>query len=811
MSVEHDISEAQLAFEVDGLSADQLLVVRYCGTEALAQLYRFDVEVATSESELYLDDIVGRAAKLTVSTAFGDRWFHGIVSRFELTGESPDQRYFRAELVPEVWLLTQRYDSRIFQNMSVPEIVTEVLTAAGIDADHCRLDLQGTYPAREYCVQYRETDYNFIARLMEHAGIWWAFEQTADGHQMVCGDSPVACPAIEDGSELPYVPATGLSIPEEHVAGFRVGLAMRPGSVGLNDFDFTNPKLDLHSAASAERDAGLAHHDCPGEYASQADGTGRVQLRLEEFEAGRIQAAGESNCHRLSPGRTFDLIEHPCEALNSGFLVTLVTHQGRQSTHRTATGTNGTGSLLNGHDRRWSQSPIYHAGRFARELDPAGANGEGQPLPGFDQPAYRCRFSCIPASVTFRPARSTPWPDLRGSQTARVVGPASEEIYTDEYGRVKVQFNWDRRQGFDENASCWIRVSQGMAGGQYGMMFLPRVGQEVVVDFLEGNPDKPIIVGRVYNADHMPPYTLPDDKTKSVIRTQSSKGGGGCNEIRFEDLKDNEQLLLFAQKDLHLRAQNDRVEAVGNDRHLSVGNDRVESVKNDYSLKIEKGSQITEVGSDHSLAVKGKASVQIDGTHSIQVGGDVVQGFSNNCKTEVSGISTSTAASIKLEASAGIELKCGGSSIVLTPAAIFIVGGPLVNINTSAGPPVAPVTAMATSPAAVLEVAEADAVDPGRDTRYDGAEPEDSAGADTTGSESADDSSTDEDSWIEIELVDEADGPVAGEHYEIIGPDGSTIKTGTLDANGLAHVAVTDPGTCQISFPNLDCDAWERI
>ncbi|MBK8268649.1 MAG: type VI secretion system tip protein VgrG [Planctomycetes bacterium] len=239
-----------------------------------------------------------------------------------------------------------------------------------------------------------------------------------------------------------------------------------------------------------------------------------------------------------------------------------------------------------------STSPsMFHGGLASREASVAFGSADdllSDLEDGADVPEYECSFECVPASVTFRPARVTPWPVMRGTQTARVSGPAGEEIHTDKYGRVKVQFNWDREGRFNEDSSCWIRVSHGMAGGGYGMMFLPRVGQEVVVDFLEGNPDKPIIVGSVYNADHMPPYALPADKTKSVIKTNSTTGGGGTNEICFEDRKDSEQLLIHAQRDFHVRVKHDRVETVEND-HLTVEAAKHELVK---KIKRAKSSSI---------------------------------------------------------------------------------------------------------------------------------------------------------------------------------------------------------------------------
>jgi len=870
MALVRDMTKAELVFQVGELPADQFMVIRYRGIEGLCQMYRFEIELASLTESVAFDQVVGQPGVLSIDTEYGPRYFHGIVGRFEVTGETVGQSYYRAELVPSLWLLTHRSNCRIFQEKTLPEILNEVLTTGGMAAD--TFDLEGLgreYTAREYCVQYRETDYHFLCRLMEEEGIRWYFVHDKDGYKLILedGDSGSYTAMAGESASLPYVPPTGMVATAEHVFRFRMEQAIRPGAVVLNDFNWQNPPLDLKSTADCGRDPGLEFYDCPGEYLEQAPGGDIAKLRAEEFEAHRTVGLGRSNCPRLSVGRTFDLAQHP-GGLDGTYYVTSVLHQGKQSILRTSTSSGRVGlveprllqlllavrqsnenstirdladGLLQVTSRLTMGDPtshralsdwLYHAGQVSRDLGTVGGAAGGNPLEALtvpnlledapstsivdvDAPIYENRFRCIPGAVTYRPARVTPWPVMRGSQTARVVGPAGEEIHTDEYGRVRVQFAWDRvgceggepmLHGAD--SSCWIRVSQGFAGGNYGIMFIPRVGQEVVVDFLEGNPDLPLIVGRVYNADHMPPYPLPDEKTKSVIKTRSSKGGGGSNEIRFEDLKDSEQMLFYAQKDLHVRAQAMRVETIGADRHLGVGGCKVEQVgKHKSNLKVE-------VKGDHSFKVLGKESVNICGTRSHDVGGDVVDKFGCNHKHEVTATYALKALSAKIEASTGIEIVCGGSSIVLTPAAIFIVA-PLVNINSGSGPPVAPVTAMATSPEAPDLPAEADTVEHGEDTRYDGREeppPAEPLGLLAGAEYERGEEEEVETTWISIELVDEADNPVPSEPYEITGPDGKTKRQGTLDANGKAYVTFQGPagGMCQISFPRLDMVAWER-
>lgn len=793
MPIVSEKATSHIALTVADFDTDTFHVVRYRGTEGICRLYRFGIEAASRDTEIPFDGIVGKAAVLKVDTPGGERWFHGIVGRLEVTGESVEETHFRIELVPTVWLLSHRYGSRIFQNKSVVDIVTDVLESAGIGADRYRFDLQGKYVSREYCVQYRETDFNFICRLMEEEGIRWSFEQSKDGHVFVMADAAVYEP-IDGDSVIRYASISGLNASEEHVYRFRLGQGVRPGSVVLNDFNFENPTLDLNSRAELGRDVGLEVRDYPGEYVNQRDGQSLAKIRSEEFEAGRILGIGQSSCGRLVPGRTFDLYDHPYWDLNDSYLLVSVTHQGRQS-----------GNVGNGRSElapdltanRSSSSWLYHGGQVSRDVASNAMVQGGDPMDSvstpnqMDDPAhsdsseainhsYECRFECMPATVMYRPPRITPWPEMRGTQTARVVGPPNEEIHTDVFGRVKVQFNWDCEGKFEEKASCWIRVSQGMAGGSYGIMFLPRVGQEVVVDFLEGDPDKPLIVGRVYNADHMPPYPLPDEKTKSVIKT-NTVGGDGTNEIRFEDLAGSEQVLIHAARDLHFRVRNDRVENVEGGHHLTVDAHKHESIKK--SKTSEVGLDVTEkIGGCKSLAVTGDVGVETKG---------------NMSTASVGSYYVNADGEMVLESATAITLKVGGNFIKIDESGIVELGK-MIKLNSGG-------SAGNGTPVELKKVRKpmtADMAIPGMDTRYS---------KDAEKMEPVEfKEEKKETSWIEIELVDEAGQPVPYETYEIVEPDGETTKTGSLDENGQAYVAVSDPGTCKITFPRLDAAAWER-
>jgi Rhs element Vgr protein len=789
MALIRDTSRAQIAFQIEGGEPGDFLVLRYRGSEGVCRLFRFEIELSSSQSYAGFDAVIGKPAVLSINTANGARWFHGIVSRFEMTGHAGSRTLFRAEVVPAMWLLTHRYNSRIFQNKTVVEIIETVLTDAGLPTDRFDFSaLDGNYQPREYCVQYRETDYNFCARMMEEAGIYWYFNQTEEAHILVAGDSSTYQPVVGDPM-IPYAESTGLNVQGEHVHRFRIAQCVRPGSVVLNDFNYENPSLDLEVRADSGRDIGLEFSDYPGEYAEQSVGSGIAGIRAQEFEAGRTVAVGQSNSYRLAPGVTFDLGEHPAEALNRTYLVTSAIHEGKQSALDASSGSNGKTRLLDARTRqsvlaaRQSDDPtirelagallqiaarlgsgdptarrelsswLYHAGQVCRDLPTVAAALGGNPIDtlsipnllgdlavmtavDLDASDYECRFECIPGDVTYRPPRVTPWPVMRGSQTARVVGKAGEEIFTG---------------GFDENSSCWIRVSQGIAGGQYGMMFLPRVGQEVIVDFLEGDPDHPIITGRVYNGENRPPYPLPDEKTKSTIKTNSSVGGDGFNEIRFEDKKDAEQLFIHAQKDYDLRIENDLKKWVGNDWHLKIANDRFEEVTNnshsivrcdqkeqvagnanltvdgDRAMKIG-GAQGVEVGGDRAAAVSGDDSLDVGGARNIKVGQGISLDVSQNINEKAGqniafeagqNIHIKGGMNVVIEGGVGLTIKVGGNFVNINPGGVFIKGN-LVFIN-SGGSAGSGSGCTVTEPAppssadAPEEPLEADRAEPGED------------------------------------------------------------------------------------------------
>ncbi|MFC1782179.1 type VI secretion system Vgr family protein [Planctomycetota bacterium] len=748
---------------------DVFVLTHFSYTETLSELFEMELDLISTEMEISFDDIVGHNVTVRLETPKGTRYFNGFVSRFSQVAQDSDQAQFRATVTPWLWFLNQTSDCRIFQNKTTPDIIKEVFGESGDIQDN----LQGEPRQWEYCVQYRETDLNFVSRLMEQEGIYYYWMHENGKHTMVLANDSATHKSYEKYDEIPYYPPTQQTRMQEYIFEWSIEKEVQSRVYTHTDYNFTTPRSDLTASRKIDRfDAALDYEifDYPGEYTDTGEGENYARIRIEEIQADYETLRGVTTARGISAGFTFSMIDHPRGDQNRKYLVTNMSIS--------------------------ASNPDYSSGE-----------GGGE--------EFNCSFAAIDATESYRSPRRTPKPTVQGPQTAMVVGPAGEEIHTDEHGRIKVQFHWDRLGEADENSSCWIRVAQQWAGKKWGAFFLPRVGQEVIVEFLEGDPDRPIVTGKVYNADTTPPYGLPTNKTISTIKSLSSPDGGGFNEIRFEDKKDDEQVFIHAQKNLDIRVKSGRFESIGHKRHLFVKDDKLEKLDKNRHEKIKMDHK-EEIGKDRHLKVKGMEAKAVDGSYSLTVGGDVVETFKINHKHEVSLTYALKALSAKIEASTGIELKCGGSSIVLTPAAIFIMGGPLVNINTGSGPPVGPVGAQAVAPVAPDEAQEADTADPGEVAEIKAQQKKTESGK--YGSvpiipykpPETEEEKAKKTSWIKIEMVDEENEFVAGIRYKIILPDKS-VAEGTLDGKGFAQVKGIVPGTCQISFPDLDKDAWEKI
>ncbi|MCL5270483.1 MAG: type VI secretion system tip protein VgrG [bacterium] len=733
-------SQSDFSFRAADLDIHELRVVSIKVTEGISRLFNVRLDLASKNREIDLDSLVGKPGVLRIANAQpeNDRFINGIVSRLEFTGEGVRFARYELELVPFIWLLDLRAKCRIFQEMTAPEIIQQVLRDAGLPSDMMRVSLTKTYAKREYCVQYRETELDFIQRLMEEEGIFYFFEHTEDNHVLVMGDASSVHKTIAGKTTVIFRGPSQMVEKEEFFSHFRTGQQVRPGAVMLRDFEFKQPKLNLQAEKKAQRDDVLEIYDYPGEYKEPGVGKQLAQVRLEEYQTNRKVASGVSVCRRMIPGYRFTLGDHVREDCNIEYLITAVTHRATQAQ--------------------------------TLEEEPAATVPEG--------PLYENTVEAIPFEIPFRPPRVTPRPIVHGTQTAIVVGPSGEEIYTDSHGRVKVHFHWDREGVFDEKASCWIRVSQNWAGGKYGSIFLPRIAHEVIVDFLEGDPDQPIIVGRVYNGDERTPYNLPDEKTKSTIRTANSKGQDGANELRFEDKKGEEQIFLHAEKDLHIRVKNDRLANIGHDSHLTIENEHREEVKGNRSRK-----------------VGGDEAIEVGGTRSVKVGGDVIEQFDANHKEKTASNYFLQANQVVIKASSGISLVCGGNHVTVDPSGVTIVGS-MVKINSGG----AALSDSAGNPSGPGAPEAADTESPGKDTSYSG---------ESRQQQAIPVEKLEKKSWIEIELKDEAGRPVPGEYYLIKTSDERELD-GTLDANGRARLDGIEPGQCEISFPNRHPDEWRK-
>ncbi|GAB4229297.1 MAG: type VI secretion system Vgr family protein [Deltaproteobacteria bacterium] len=560
-------NEARFLFGISGVKPE-LLVVRFELEEAVSVPFVLMVDLAC-EDEVKLDDALGKEGFLTLTGDGGDRIVHGVVDRFEHTGNRGRFGLYNARVVPYLRWLSLERDCRIFQNKSVPDIVKQILQESGLPADRFDFRLKESYPAVEYCVQYRETDLDFVSRLLEEEGIFYFFEHSDTKHLLVFADGTVAYREIPGESGVTYNFSQGLAPKEECVFRFSFSRQVRSGKMTRRDYNFEKPGLDLTKDEQAKVHEKLEVYDYPGRYAEPDRGKRLSQVRLQESMTYYEAAEGESTCVRLVPGFKFSLKDHERSEYDREYFLTRMSTRGEQP----------------------------------QSMQEAGGSGGG----GF---RFSNRFTAIPASVPFRPARVTPRPVVEGIQTATVTGPKGEEIYTDKYGRVKVRFHWDRAGVDDEKSSCWIRVASTFAGGQYGAIFTPRIGHEVVVDFLEGDPDRPLITGSVYNADRMPPYELPEEKTKSTTKTDSSLGGKGFNELRFEDKKGSEEVYLQGEKDWTILIKNNKDQTVGNCETLSVGVSRTKKVGADQSETIGANKTIT-VGQNHVETIGLNMSLEV--------------------------------------------------------------------------------------------------------------------------------------------------------------------------------------------------------
>jgi type VI secretion system secreted protein VgrG len=572
------------------LGKDVLLFHGMHAREGISQVPEFQLDLLSTNGEIALDDILGK--NVTVKLVLADdtpRYFNGFVSRFSQGRMLGRYHRYLATVRPWLWFLTRTADCRIFQEMTVPDIVRKVL---GDEPTHdFKLELTGSYRTWTYCVQYRETDLNFISRLLEHEGIYYYFKYADGKNTLVLTDSYSGHETSPGAESLSFIDPDRLARPDiEHVSAWDFGREVQPGVYVHTDYDFERPSTNLRTQKTVTRQYSPSTYevfDYPGHYVQKPDGEHYSSVRIDEYATQFEVAHGATNARALRVGYLFSLATHPRADQNREHLVVAAST-----------------------DLEYSD--------YEAMPERAGA-------------AVRCSFTAISSKQQYRPARLTPKPFVQGPQTALVVGPGGEEIYTDKYGRVKVQFYWDRLGKKDENASCWIRVSQPWAGKNWGTIALPRIGQEVVVDFLEGDPDQPIITGRVYNAEQMPPYDLPANKTQAGTKSRSSLSGtpANFNEIRLEDKKGSEQLFIHAEKNQDIEVEHDETHWVGHDRTKTIDHDEVSYIKHDRSKTVDHDETIS-IGANRREHVVKDHQETVDGNMDVSVGRNLTETVSMN-------------------------------------------------------------------------------------------------------------------------------------------------------------------------------------
>ncbi len=633
-------NQAHFTLSLEGMEHD-FKVLEFQGREAISQPYRFDLELVSERPDLDLESLLHRPAFL--SFAPDGSGIHGLVHQ-AAQGESGKRlTRYRLTLVPQLAYLAHRTNQRIFQHLSVPQIVAQLLEEHGVQADAYRFQLGPViYPAREYCVQYDESDLHFIQRLCEEEGIHYHFEHSTAGHLLVFGDDQTVFPRL---AATAYQQDSGLVADQPVIKRFGLRLETRTSRVTRRDYDFEKPRLTMEAAFHSDFQPDLEDYDYPGRFTERTRGKHLSQRALERHRHDYELAEGESDQPQLASGHFLPLGEHPRSDWNQLWLLTEVRHEGKQP------------QVL-------EESVLELPSPSGR-----GAGGEG-PFGNTDfTQGYRNRFTATPWDIPFRPPLDHPKPKVLGSQTAAVTGPAGEEIYCDEYGRVKVQFHWDRHGQADDKTSCWLRVSSSWAGDRYGGIAIPRVGMEVLVTFLEGDPDQPLVTGCLYHKEHQVPYDLPANKTRTVFKTLSSPSGGGYNELRIEDRKGAEQIYIHAQRDWDENIQHDQKIRVGHERH--------DTVKAASFTELRAEEHLT-IASDRKVEVKPDDHLTIAQAQHIRLG---------TAQLTKAGREIHLKAGQKMVIEAGVELtlKAGGSFIKLDPGGIT-VSGPLARINAGGAP-----------------------------------------------------------------------------------------------------------------------------
>jgi type VI secretion system secreted protein VgrG len=657
-----DFTQASRHISIDTpLGQDVLLLESFKGNESISNLFHFELTLLSERHDINAQDLIGEQVTFSLKKKEAStRNFHGYVVEFnqQLQADSQLRRY-SAVVVPWLWFLQRRSDCRIFQHKTVLEIIEAVFKGLGFNDFEMRTN--ATYPGRNYCVQYNETDFAFVSRLMEEEGIYYYFEHQSEKHTLILADNVISYkPCAEAEVEV----QTG-SLKQDHVSRWNHRYRYRSGQWAQNDYNFENPRINLNTRVSTLLDGVFAQkkyekYNYPGGYNAASDGEKLTLSHMQKEEVSHETIEGESNYRTLVTGGTFKVKKHADKSeMGRSYVITMIRHEAS--------------------DPSYIQDNKLDPDIKSEQNNKSGNNNKS------GRSYYLNTFTCIPDNTIFRPPIAHPKRTIHSTQTAVVVGPANEEIYTDEYGRVKVQFHWDRVGENNEMSSCWIRVAQNWAGNKWGAIYIPRIGQEVLITFLEGDPDRPLITGSVYNADQMPPYNLPANRTQSGVRTRSSKGASAANfnEMRFEDRKGSEHIFVHAEKDHDIQVRNDRREHIFNDRHKTVEKDQYEITKRDHHTVIGK-DRLEEIQNSSYLRIA-RDYVQKIGQNVMRIvnGGEIhrVKGSRTRDVSGSEGINIKLSRSVKV----GNELYHKGPNLVYQGDKEITIKGPggFIKIDSS--------------------------------------------------------------------------------------------------------------------------------
>ncbi|AYG10589.1 type VI secretion system tip protein VgrG [Pseudomonas fluorescens] len=603
---------SRLAKITSPLGPDVLLLNEMGGDEELGRLFSYELQLNSLDANIDLNQLLGKPMSVSLQLADGgERYFHGLVARCSQNIDQGQFASYQVTLRPWLWLLSRTSDCRIFQNLSIPQIIKQVFRDLGFsDFEDA---LSRPYREWEYCVQYRETSFDFVSRLMEQEGIYYFFRHEQDRHVLVLADAYGAHATVPGYTSVPYYPKDEQQRERDHMHNWHLVQQVQPGSLELNDYDFQRPSasIDVRSAMPRPHTAGdYPLYDYPGTYVKSEDGEHYARTRIEALQTLHEQVEFSGNARGLGSGHLFSLTGFSRRDQNREYLILGARYYITQE-----------------------------------RLESGGGAASAQ----FDS-----SLTCIDAQQSFRPLANTHRPIVKGPQTALVVGPKGEEIWTDQYGRVKVHFYWDRHDQSNENSSCWIRVSQSWAGKNWGSMQIPRIGQEVIVSFLEGDPDRPIITGRVYNAEQTVPYDLPENATQSGMKSRSSKGGSPANfnEIRMEDKKGLEQLYIHAERNQDIVVEVDESHSVGHDRNKSIGHNETVTIGNNR-LRIVKQEDVLSVGQKKTDSISQSYVIEVGENLRLVCGESILE-------LNASGQINLTGVQISFYASGDAEFNTGG-------------------------------------------------------------------------------------------------------------------------------------------------------